>query len=301
MSETTETTTEKGIITPNVAASMTGGAGAAPEVAEEPKTLEELKESLKSKRNLDTGFEHGDFDIKGAITMVMELDKWTKASVLNSWKFFLNMQCIRQAMRMMPDISEKTVETREEYDRAIQKVMEENEQEGDFAPTLPAFIALNELLREIMYDDLLEPSTMEDTLAFMTDNPPVAGNFEKDYEARLAQGQRPGISKREFCEVQLEDALKQHRDLVERGQAAIEFCNDLKVHQDRGFGDLPDWAVSSLYDKLTDKLSARWARLDIRRTGLRIRPADRDEAEADQLLIEFAYHAITGRKFVTEY
>jgi hypothetical protein len=299
----------KEIITPEIAASMTNEALLPPteaeetlEISQEPMTaLARLKDGLKDKRNLDTGFETTDFDISNAITMVMELDKFTKVSVFNSWKFFLNMQCIRQAMRLMPDTIEKTSDGRDLYDQAIIKAMEDFEGEGDFVPTLPAFIALNEHLRVTMYDDLLEPSTMEDTLEFMIKSPPVLGQFEKDYEARLLQGQRPGISKRDFCELQLEDAMKQYHDLAERGQAAIEFCNDLKINEDRGWGDLPDWAVDTLYNKLSDKLTIRWSKLDIRRTGLRIRPTDRLEAEADQELIEFVYKALTGNEFATEY
>lgn len=271
-------------------------------VQREPATaLEKLKEELAVKRNLDVGFENSNFDIKTALDMVMELDKYTKISVLNSIKFFLNMQCIRQAMRLMPNDIEKTAEGRDIYDHAIEKVMEDYEGEGDFAPKLPAFVALNEHLRVKMYDDLLEPSTMEDTLDFMTRQPPSITSFEKDYEARIAQGQRPGISKREFCELQLEDAMKQHEKLAEVGQAAIEFCNDLNVTEDRGWGDLPDWAVDAIYTKLVDKLALRWAKLDIRRTGLRIRPEERTEAEADQTLIEFVYKELTGREFATEY
>ena len=95
--------------------------------------------------------------------------------------------------------------------------------------------------------------------------------------------------------------MKQHQLLIERGQAAIEFCNDLNVHQDRGFGDLPDWAVDTLYNKMADKLSHRWMKLDIRRTGLRTKPSDRTEAQADQTLIEYVYKALTGREFATEY
>ena len=301
-------TNESGIISEDVKASMTGGI-AQPMDTEapdgEPKTaLAKLKEELASKRNLDTGFEVSDFDFSQAIGMLLELDKFTQVSVFNSWKFFLTRQGIRQAMRLMPEGMEgleKTADEREIYDQTLAKVMDDYEAEGDFAPTLPAFIALKEHLRVTMYDNMLEPSTMESTLDYMLQNAPVAGQFEKDYEARVAQGQRPGISKREFCEIQLEDALRQHRALSERGQAAIEFCNDLRVNEDRGWGDLPDWAVDTLYSKLTDKLANRWAKLDIRRTGLRTKPADRAEAEADQTLIEFVYEQLTGNKCVTEY
>lgn len=263
--------------------------------------LEKLKEELASKRNLDVGFETTDFDITNGLMLIMELDKFTKISVLNSIRFFLNMQCIRQAIRILPDNFEKTAEGRDEYDHLIAKQMDEYEKDGDYAPTLPAFIALNEMLRTTMYDDMLEPSTMESTLEFMTQNAPTADNFEKDYEERVRMGMRPGISKREFCELQLEDALKQHRQLSENGQAAIQFCEDLNVSQDRGFGDLPDWAVDAIFNKMVDKLAHRWAKLDIRRTGLRTKPDDRVEAEADQTLIEFVYEQLTGRKIVTEY
>ena len=264
--------------------------------------LERLKEELKTKRNLDVGFEKTDFNIDEAIDMVMELDKYTKISVFNSWKFFLNMQCIRQAMRILPLTGiEKTVEGRDQYDHLIAHTMDEYEKEGDYATKLPAFIALNEKLRITMYEDMLEPSTMEDTLEFMTRQPPTAGMFEKDYDNRVIQGQRPGISKRDFCEMQLEDAMKQHHLLVEHGQDAIQFCQDLNVNVDRGHGDLPDWAIDALYTKLIDKLEHRWKKLDVRRTGLRTKPADRTTAEADQTLLEYVFEKLTGRGFVTEY
>lgn len=268
----------------------------------EPMTaLERLKDELKSARNLDVGFETTDFDIPATISMIMELDKYTKISVLNSVKFYLNMQCIRQALRIMPEVIEKTSDGRDEYDHLIAKTMDEYEKDGDYATKLPAFIALNEHLRVLMYDDMLEPSTMESTLEFMTRDRPTASRFEADYDARVKHGERPGLSKRDFCELQLEDAIKQHNLLIERGQSAIEFCNDLNVNEDRGFGDLPDWAIDAIYNKIVDKLVHRWGKLDIRRTGLRTKPTDRTEAQADQTLIEFVYKELTGREFVTEY
>lgn len=263
--------------------------------------LEKLKDELKSQRNLDVGFTTTDFNINAAIGMVMELDKYTKISVLNSVKFYLNMQCIRQALRILPDAIEKTSEGRDQYDHLIAFTMDEYEKEGDYATKLPAFIALNEHLRVQMYDDMLEPSSMESTLEFMTRDKPTADLFEKDYDARIRAGARPGLSKRDFCALQLEDAMKQHRNLSERGQAAIQFCEDLNINEDRGFGDLPDWAIDAIYNKFVDKLTQRWGKLDIRRTGLRTSPNDRTEAEADQTLIEFVYKELTGRLMATEY
>jgi hypothetical protein len=264
--------------------------------------LEKLKDQVRSARNLDVGFETSHFNIDEALDMVMQLDKYTKISVLNSVRFFLNMQCIRQALRILPQEGiEKTAEGRDQYDHLIEFTMQEYEKAGDYAPKLPAFMALNEMIRTTMYDDNLEPSSMDDTLAFMSRNQPKKEDFEADYEARLQQGQRPGISKREFCEMQLQDALRQQESLVERGQAAIQFCHDLNVSPDRGYKDLPDWAVDTIYNKVVDKLAFRWAKLDIRRTGPRISPNDRTEAEADQTLIEFVYEALTGRKMATEY
>jgi hypothetical protein len=265
-------------------------------------TLQELKERVRNSRNLDVGFENTNFNIDQAISMVLELDKYTKISVLNSIKFYVNMQCIRQALRIIPQEGiEKTSDSREDYDHLIAATMDEYEKDGDYATKLPAFISLNEHLEAVMFDDMLQPSSMEDTLDFMTRNKPVAANFERDYDERVRQGQRPGISKRDFCEMQLEDSLKQHDRLVENGQAAIQFCRDLSITGDRGFGDLPDWAVDAIYSKIVDKLAHRWGKLDIRRTALRIKPQDRDEAQGDQTLIEHVYQCLTGRQMVTEY
>jgi len=263
--------------------------------------LAKLKEELEAGRNLDTGFEDSNFNIGEAIEMLMELDKYTKVSVFNSWKFFLNMNCIRQALRILPENVEKTLDGRAEYDNLIRETTEFLEREGDFISKLPAFIALNEHIRVTMYENMLEPSTMEDTLEFMTNAVPTTDRFEKDYDERVRQGQRPGISKRVFCELQLEEELNAFRQLSERGQAAIEFCKDLNINEDRGFGDLPDWVIDTLYNKMTEKLELRWQKLDIRRTGLKTKPEDRTEAQADQMLIEFVYKALTGNEFTREY
>lgn len=265
--------------------------------------MQKLKEELKVQRNLDSGFENTEFNIDETIDLIRELDKYTKVSVFNTWKFFLNMQCIRQALRILPDTEiEKTSDGRDEYDHLLAHTMDEYEKDGDYATKLPAFIALNEKLRVMMHDEMLEPSTMDDTLAFMTKNmTPKLSDFEEDYDARVEAGMRPGITKREFCQIQLDDAIRQHESLAERGQAAIQFCLDLNVVEDRGHGDLPDWAITTLYNKAVDKLAARWAKLDIRRTGPRTSPNDRTEAEADQTLIEFVYEQVTGRKMATEY
>jgi hypothetical protein len=265
--------------------------------------MEKLKDELKSARNLDVGFDNSEFNIDEAIAMIGELDKYTKVSVFNTWRFFLNMQCIRQALRILPNTEiEKTAEGRDQYDHLLAHTMDEYEKDGDYATKLPAFIALNEKIRVTMYEDNLDPASMDDTLAFMTEKmTPKAADFEADYDARVNEGMRPGLSKRDFCEMQLADALKQHELLTEQGQAAIQFCNDLQVVEDRGHGDLPDWAITTLYNKCVDKLAARWGKLDIRRTGLRTSPNDRTEAQADQTLIEFVYEQITGRRIVTEY
>mgnify|MGYP006312003797 FL=1 len=142
---------------------------------------------------------------------------------------------------------------------------------------------------------------MESTLEFLTKNPPSASQFEADYDARVRAGARPGLSKRDFCAAMLETEMRRHEDLVERGQAAIQFCFDLNVHADRGFGDLPDWALETIRDKTIDKLVKRWQRLDIRRTDPRLNEGDRLEAQADQDLLEIVYKTLSGRDLIREY
>jgi hypothetical protein len=273
----------------------------------EPMTaIQRLKEELKSKRNLDVGFTNDNFNIAEAIDTVMELDKYTKASVLNSIRFYLNMQSIRQALRILRNDNielgdEKTVEMRDAYDQLIRRTMDEYEKDGDYAPSLPAFIALNEHLRVTMYDDNLQPVDMESTLDFMCSSTQGTDAFEKDYDARVKQGMKPGISKREFVEQQLRDAVNGQRQLQEQGQYAIQFCEDLNVNVERGFSDLPDWAITAIHDKIVDKLHQRWVKCDMRRTSLNSAPNVRSEAEADQLLIECAYEQIAGRKIVKQH
>ena len=273
-------------------------------VQREPMTaLERLKDELKSKRNLDVGFEHTDFDVKTAVDLILELDKYTQMSVFASWRGYTNMQCISQAMKLLPYHGiEKTVDGREEYDRLVQKTMEEYENmESEFRPVLPAFIAFNDYLREVMYNNMIDVRSLEDTLEFMGSRETTASSFEAEYDNRVRQGMRPGISKREFCEMKVLEAENRTHNTEETGQAAIQFIEDLNVHQDRGFGDLPDWAITKLYEKLSDALNRRRAKLDDRRTNLSLPESARMEAEADETMLEFVYQEITGKEMTQEY
>jgi hypothetical protein len=269
----------------------------------EPMTaLEKLKEELQSKRNLDVGFDHTDFNIVTATNLVLELDKYTQMSVFASWRGYTNMQCISQALKILPyDGFEKTAESRDEYDHLIAKTMEDYEAEGDYAPALPSFVAFNEFLRTTMYDHLIDVRPLEDTLDFMTKREQDLGTFEVEYDNRVKQGMRPGISKREFCEMKMTESQQRTNNTAESGQAAIQFIEDLNIHQDRGFGDLPDWAITRLYEKLVDSLVKRRAKLDDRRTNTSLPESARMEAEADETLLEFVYNEITGKEMVQEY
>jgi hypothetical protein len=269
--------------------------------------LEKLKDRLRSARNLDVGFEDSNFDVEKALTLFMELDEYSQKSILPSWRGVLNMYSINQAMGILrnqdlfPDGLEKTSDNREVYDRAIEKVLEGYEQEGDFKMVLPPIIALNERVRDVMNDCMVPWRPIEDTLAFMTSTPPTAEKFIAEYDGLLARNQRPAMSKREYCDLRLATELRKHNDMIERGQEAIQFINDLNVTADRGFGDAPDWLVSKLYEKTVDKLVQARNRLNIRSMQTYLTEPQRLEAEAQQAIVEWVYEQITGKGMTSEY
>jgi hypothetical protein len=266
--------------------------------------LARLKDQIRSARNLDVGFDSGkDFDVEKAIDLICECDKYTQTSIFASWRGTLNMAIIREAMKLVPANGfEKTAEGRDEYDNMLRKAMEEYEQDGDFAPrALPSMLALNDRLRCVMIDQMIDVRPIESTLEFMAQDAPKPSDFEAEYEDLLNHGERPAMTKREFCEIKARGAERNHDRMTEHGTDALQLCEDLKITYERGYGDLPENIRERLFEKFISKMIDRRNNLNIREMNRLLKPGDRLEAEASRALVEFVFEQVVGRGMVSEY
>lgn len=228
-----------------------------------------------------------------------DLDTFTQRSVLGSWSFFINSQCINQGVRALPDVPDEGegIDGYTPWEGAIRtaqvKLSEQAQTEGgDMQPTLPAWIALHRYVSHMMTETGGDPSTVLSTYEFLSEKGPTRERFEADFAMRVKMGMRPGISRKDFVDGEYQRALDQHQRMLAKGEHAVQLIERLTLatsgQVERGFDDLPEWVLETLQQKLVQKLKDRWTRLEIQRTNPRVNVQNRDAAEGDQLLIREA-------------
>jgi hypothetical protein len=228
---------------------------------------------------------------------IADLDTYTQRSVIGSWSFFVNTQCLNQGMRAIPDVPEEGegIDGFTPWEGAIKTALvdlaasEADGVIGDFTTTLPAWIALHRVLSSMMQETGGDPSTIESTHEFLCSKGPTRGRFEADFALRVQMGMRPGITRKDFVDGEYTKAMDTHAQMLAKGQHAISLIDRMILgtgdNIERGFDDLPDWATETLLQKLIQKLNDRWVKLEIQRTNPRVNKNNRDTAEGDQLLI----------------
>lgn len=210
--------------------------------------------------------------------IVSGLTQWDIASVMGSWNFAVNAALINNIIRALPPVRESSgADGSAEYLDAIQYLINHPDQQ------LIAYRGVQTLIQEVMdnYTSLVA-SSMEDTLAFMLTTPPTSAQFEREYDHRKKNG-GIRITMKQFVESELAQAKQRFEILRNHGGEAIMIANQIEA------GDpdtAPEWLVEALHDKMHDKLTERWNKLEIRSSNPRIKQTDRDEAVADQLAIE---------------
>ena len=225
-----------------------------------------------------------------------DLDTYTQRSVIGSWAFFINSQCITQGLRALPNMPEEGegIDGYTPWEGAMRtlhtKLKEEQKEGGDMTSTLPAFVALQRYVSHMMSETGGDSSTIEDTHTFLTQRAPTRERFEADFAMRVKMGMRPGIPRKDFVDAEYARAMDQHTLMISKGQHAVEFLDRLILDTtigdvERGFDDLPEWVSETLEQKLVQKLRDRWTRLEMTRTNPRVNVKNRDAAEGDQLLI----------------
>lgn len=224
-----------------------------------------------------------------------DLDVYTQRSVIGSWAFFVNSQCINQGVRILPDVPEEGegIEGYTAWEGAIRtaerKLVDGERNGGDFAPQLPAWVALQRFISFMMVESGGEASTIQSTFDYLSERSPTRQRFENEFAMRVKMGMRPGITRKEFVDSEYARAMDQHVKLMAKGEHAVQMLDRMVLATgakvERGFDDLPDWVAETLQQKLVQKLKDRWTRLEITRTNPRVNAANRDAAEGDQFLI----------------
>jgi len=215
--------------------------------------------------------------IEKALNAVVKLDAWDIQSILGGVNYITRQAAINTVVRMIPEPPEEgsglegfTAWEQHMKDPAIKKAV---------SPMVGIADRVMDVLNE--YTDL-PPSQYEDVLAFMVQRPPQRATFVTEYDNRKKLGMRPSMPLSTFVDMEYATALTRHQHLVAKGEAAVHVLHSVEGSEESA----PEWLDEAIITKVHQKLEQRWMRAELRRTNPKITKADRDLAEANQLLIE---------------
>jgi len=217
--------------------------------------------------------------IEKTLNEVAKLDSWDIGSILGGVNYLVRQAAINQTVRMLPDIPEEGSGL--EYFADWEKRMKDPEIKERVAPLL----GLADRVADVMNEYSTMPiSSCEDVLKFMLspERQPKRETYVREYDERKRQGMKPGMTMKEFVEMEYSVQLIRHSNLVAKGEAAVKVIDSI----DPSDGDVPEWLYEAINAKVLQKLAQRWQRAELRRTNPRITKQDRDLAGANQALIE---------------
>lgn len=223
-------------------------------------------------------------------TKIEMLDTYTKAAVYGAWHYAVLSAAINAAMRSLPkEPEERTIDTFNDFvleqQQTTQRAVER---------CVPGLMHLADDIATWINDNGGTPRTISETLDFMRGRNPTADQFKNEFEQRRRMGMKPSIPLAQFVEMELSLALRKHAEFVARGGDAVRLCETCAIMAAREVDEesvndthtLPDWVLSTFEEKLISKLHARWTKLELQRTNWRAPQQARDDAAADQMLIQ---------------
>ena len=224
-----------------------------------------------------------------------DLDKWTQLSILGAWQFIANNNCLTQATRALPDLPDEGegIEGYTPWEGAMRtlltKIKSDEKEGGDFATTLPAWLAFQRHVSYLTSELGGDVRDIENTYEWLVARIPSRDRGEADFAMRVRMGMRPGIPRKDFVDAEYEKDMRSHMERVAKGQHAVTFLERMTLETgaqiERGFDDLPEWLEEQLLNKMIEKLKSRWISLEGNRTNPKMTLAKRDEAAGDQMLI----------------
>jgi hypothetical protein len=225
-------------------------------------------------------------EIHEMMSNVATLGPWDAAAVLGSWNYLLTSTLINRVVKFIPDAPSEAsgIDEFTEYSQCLRAIQADPYIREQFDNTIKPLLGLKGLVETSINDHTdVGLRDFEDTLRFMTSRPPTREQFVAEYQQRKRMGSAPRISVREFVDAELQQALQRHHALVAKGEFA---CQILSNTQATDGGEIDEWVIESMHDRMVMKLQDRWQKLELRVTNPRLKQKDRDESLADQRLIE---------------
>lgn len=218
-------------------------------------------------------------EISKMLADIQTLDKWTQLSILGSYQFSINASCINNAMRYVPTVPDETdIDTYTPYEQARKKYLQDAEESR-----LPALLALRAEV-ESAINEVDGNGSLLRTLEYLNERLPKRSDIEAQYERQRRSGMRP-INRKAWIDTNYAEAMAKHAVLVAKGEHAVRLCETIDV-ADRGYGDLPDYWLDKLFEIFVKKGRLRWEKLESDRTDPRLMRTRRDDAAADQLILQ---------------
>lgn len=225
--------------------------------------------------------------IDKAINEVTKLDSWDIQSILGGVNYLARQTAINTVVRMIPAPPEEGsgLEGFAKWEQEMKN--------PEIKKAVTGIVGIAEKMTATLRDFTdLPPSEYEDVLQFMVSRPPLRQVYQAEYDARKRAGMRPAMPMSTFVDMEYAQAMNRHAQIVAKGEAAVHLLHSVDG-SDEG---APEWLYESINAKLLQKLEDRWMRAELRRTNTRIKKADRDIAEANQLMIEACIVELGGKK-----
>jgi len=215
--------------------------------------------------------------IKEALTAVTALDSWDIQSTLGGVNFIVRQAALNTVTRLLPDPPPEGSGV-EYFTR-----WEQQQKDPEIRKQASPFVGLADEVTAILLEHTTAaPTDYAGVLQFMTERPPVRENFVADYNRRKQLGMRPQMPIAEFVNMEYQTAMQRHAQLIARGENAVQVLDSVEGSDESA----PEWLETAVMDKIQSKLEQRWMRAEMRRTNPRVLKQQRDEAEANQRLIE---------------
>jgi hypothetical protein len=225
--------------------------------------------------------------IEKTLELVSKLDSWDVGSVLGGVNHLVRQAAINMTVRMLPDLPEEGsgLEHFAQWEKNVRK--------PEIAEKVAPLLGLADRVAQVM----VEYSTMDISdnakvleMSTSPDRVPKRATFEREYKERVRLGMKPGMSIREFTEMEHATALQRHAVLCAKGEHAVQIMEGIDISD----GDLPEWMHEAVNSKVLQKLEERWRKAELRRTNPRISKNERDLAGANQKLIEATITELGG-------
>lgn len=207
---------------------------------------------------------------------VTKLDSWDILSILGGVSYLLQRNAINQTINKLPDAPPEGSGIDGYASFAEKEAM------PSIREAVAPLVGLADRVKEVLNDYTDAPLTEYDKVyAFLTERPPQRETHVREYDQRKKLGMRPSMPMKDFVDEEHKRALTRFEALKAKGGDAVRILSNL----DGTDGNVPEYIYEQIENKISQKLEERWKHAEIRRTNPRFSKEQRDEAEANQMMI----------------